>query len=44
VCGCFKGTLDEFKKKVVKTHVDNEHAIAYFEWIIKVETYKGGEQ
>ena len=44
VCGCFKGTMDEFKKKVVETHIDNEHAIAYFGWITKVETYKGGEQ
>ena len=27
--GCFKGTIDEFEKKVETTHGDNEHAQAY---------------
>ena len=28
-CGCFRGTLDEFDKKVEKTHGDNNHARDY---------------
>ena len=28
-CGCFRGTLDEFAKKVEETHGDNEHARNY---------------
>ena len=28
-CGCFKGSLDEFLKKVSETHGDNEHGKAY---------------
>ena len=28
-CGCFRGTLDEFAKKVEKTHGDNNHARDY---------------
>ena len=28
-CGCFKGSLDEFLKKVSETHGDNEHGEAY---------------
>ena len=27
--GCFKGDIDEFEKKVEKTHGENEHAKAY---------------
>ena len=27
--GCFKGTIDEFEKRVIKTHGSNEHAQAY---------------
>ena len=29
VCGCFFGNLDEFAKKVRKTHGDNDHAKVY---------------
>ncbi len=28
-CGCFKGTLKEFEKQVIKTHGDNIHAKEY---------------
>lgn len=28
-CGCFLGTLDEFKEQVIKTHGDNEYAKEY---------------
>jgi hypothetical protein len=28
-CGCFRGTLDEFTKKVEETHGDNNHARDY---------------
>jgi hypothetical protein len=28
-CGCFRGTLDEFDKKVEETHGENKHAIDY---------------
>ena len=28
-CGCFRGTLDEFAKKVEETHGDNKHARDY---------------
>ena len=29
MCGCFRGTLDEFAKKVEETHGDNKHARDY---------------
>ena len=29
MCGCFRGTLDEFAKKVEQTHGDNKHARDY---------------
>jgi len=29
VCGCFRGSLLEFEKAVIKTHGDNEHGIRY---------------
>ena len=29
VCGCFYGNIDDFLKKVEKTHGDNRHAKAY---------------
>ena len=38
VCGCFRGTLDEFKNKVNATHGDNEHGKAYQKYIGIVET------
>lgn len=28
-CGCFYGTLAEFRKKVKKTHGDNDYAVEY---------------
>jgi hypothetical protein len=28
-CGCFRGTLDEFAKKVEETHGDSKHARDY---------------
>lgn len=29
-CGCFRGNVDEFVKKVKETHGDNKHAKTYF--------------
>ena len=29
VCGCFIGTLDEFRKKVKETHADTKFAKEY---------------
>ena len=29
MCGCFRGTLDEFAKKVEQTHGENKHARDY---------------
>ena len=40
VCGCFKGTLQEFKEAVERTHGDNAHGRVYKAWITKVENYK----
>jgi hypothetical protein len=40
VCGCFKGTLQEFKDAIKNEHKDNEHSKAYFKWIEAVEGYK----
>ena len=40
VCGCFKGTLEEFEAKVKKTHGDNQHAHDYFKWIERINLYK----
>ena len=28
-CGCFRGTVDEFRAKVKQTHGDNKHGKAY---------------
>ena len=28
-CGCFMGTLDEFREKVIETHGDTKHALTY---------------
>jgi hypothetical protein len=38
ICGCFKGTLQEFKDKVIKTHGDNVYAKQYEKYIRIVET------
>jgi hypothetical protein len=40
VCGCFKGTLQEFESKVKETHNDNKYAQGYFKWIDAVKFYK----
>lgn len=40
VCGCFAGTMEEFKAKVRKEHGDNDYAKGYFKWIESVELYK----
>jgi hypothetical protein len=39
VCGCFKGTLADFKQAVQDTHGENEHAKNYLAWIKSVEDY-----
>ena len=41
VCGCFRGNLEKFEAKVVATHGENEHAIAYLAWIGRVRAYFG---
>ena len=28
-CGCFQGTIDEFKEKIKETHGDNKYAREY---------------
>ena len=40
VCGCFKGTLEEFEKAVEEKHGDNQHGIDYKNWIVRVKLYK----
>jgi hypothetical protein len=40
VCGCFKGTLEEFEEKIKETHGDNEFAQGYFKWIDAIKFYK----
>jgi hypothetical protein len=40
VCGCFKGTISEFKEQVQKTHNGNVYAKQYFDFIEKVEKYQ----
>lgn len=39
VCGCFKGTLQEFENKIKETHLENDFAKGYFQWIKKVKEY-----
>ena len=39
VCGCFRGTIDEFKERVIETHGDNKYAEQYLgaiEYIKKI--------
>jgi hypothetical protein len=43
ICGCFKGTLEEFEEKVKITHGDNDFAKGYFKWIELVRMYRGGQ-
>jgi len=40
VCGCYKGTLEEFEEKIKETHGDNEFAQGYFKWIDAIKFYK----
>jgi len=40
VCGCFRGTLQEFEEKIKETHEDNDFAKDYFDWINAVKNYK----
>ncbi len=44
VCGCFKGTMEEFKSKIKETHGDNDFAKGYYKWIEAVEIYKNSLQ
>ena len=44
ICGCFIGTLEEFKAKIHETHKDNEYAQGYFKWIERVEKYMEVEE
>jgi len=39
VCGCFKGSLEEFKKKVIAVHNNSEYCNQYLTFIEKVEVY-----
>ena len=43
ICGCFKGTLEEFEEQVKITHGDNDFAKGYFKWIELIRMYKGGQ-
>ena len=43
VCGCFRGTLEEFKQQVQEIHGDNQHGEDYMAWINRVEKYINGE-
>ena len=37
ICGCFKGTLDKFKIRVIEKHGNNEYAKQYLTFIEKVQ-------
>ena len=39
VCGCFKGTMENFEDAIKETHGDNEHGEAYMNWIKRVKNY-----
>ena len=43
-CGCFFGTLDEFRKKVKETHGDNKYAKEYLMIADLMETHFRGEE
>ena len=43
VCGCFRGTIEEFAKKVEETHGDNRHAMDYKALIEFVKKRYGAE-
>jgi hypothetical protein len=38
-CGCFLGTIEEFKEAVKKKHGDNEYANEYMQFIKRAEKY-----
>ena len=45
VCGCFRGNLEEFEKKVLETHENNEvYRNQYLEEIRKVKVLFGLEE
>lgn len=44
VCGCFKGTPQQFKDKIKEKHGNNEFAKGYYKWIESVENYKNSLQ
>jgi hypothetical protein len=37
VCGCWHGTVDEFKARVKSVHGENEHGQTYAKYINRVE-------
>lgn len=40
VCGCFKGTLQEFREAVIRRHgIKKPHGSSYLKWIASVEVY-----
>ena len=39
VCGCFKGTIEDFKLKINETHGENQYAKEYNKWLDKVIQY-----
>jgi hypothetical protein len=44
VCGCFRGTLEEFGTAVEKTHGDNTHGKSYKKYIKIVRAIISMEQ
>ena len=40
VCGCFKGSLQEFENRVKDVHGENEFGVAYMKWINTIKVYK----
>jgi len=36
-CGCFTGSFKEFKKRVIKTHGDNQHGREYLAALVLAE-------
>jgi hypothetical protein len=40
ICGCYKGTLDNFEKRVQETHSGTIYEKEYLNWIHKIRVYK----
>ena len=40
VCGCFKGTLQEFENRINAVHGEDRHGQDYMKWIKTVKDYK----